>query len=157
MANPRRNGLTSVADQTEEQRGGPGSILSRQSADHRALDDLMRAHDAATDPDERGQVLAELGERALRHAFAEETVLFPAYRRHLPGAGSGDELTAHIEGDHQEVNDLLRDLQRTDPAPTATTRRWPGRSRPSATTRTTRRTTCCPASSRWPTTTSCEP
>ena len=113
MANPRRNGLTSVADQTEEQRGGPGSILSRQSADHRALDDLMRAHDAATDPDERGRVLAELGERALRHAFAEETVLFPAYRRHLPGAG--DELTAHIEGDHQEVNDLLRDLQRTDP------------------------------------------
>ena len=113
MADQRPNGLTSVADQTEEQRGGPGSILSRQSADHAELDRLMRAYDGANGPDERAALVAELGERALRHAFAEETVLFPAYRRHLPG--DRDELTAHIEGDHQQVNQLLEELQDADP------------------------------------------
>ena len=113
MTNPRHNGLTSVADQSEEERGGPGSILSRQSRDHADLDALMHAYDAEGDAAARGRIVAELGERALRHAFAEETVLFPAYRRYL--AGQDDELTAHIEGDHQQVNDLLEELQRADP------------------------------------------
>ena len=40
-------------------------------------------------------------------------MLFPAYRRHFPDGG--DDLTAHIEGDHQVVNDLLQELQRADP------------------------------------------
>jgi hemerythrin superfamily protein len=102
-----------VADQTEDERGGPSSILSRQSADHRVLDDLMRAYDDEPDAGARGRIVAELGDRALRHAFAEEVVLFPAYRKHFPD--SGDALTAHIEGDHQQVNDLLKDLQRADP------------------------------------------
>ncbi|GAB7192257.1 hemerythrin domain-containing protein [Kineococcus sp. NUM-3379] len=115
MTNPRHNGLTSVADQSEDQRGGPGSILSRQSADHRHLDELMQAYDAEPDAGERGRIVAELSERALRHAFAEETVLFPAYRRFLPGAGGDDELTRHIEGDHQRINELLEDLQHADP------------------------------------------
>lgn len=153
MTNPRRNGLTSVADQSEEERGGPGSILSRQSADHAELDALMLAREAEPDVDTRGRIVAELAERALRHAFAEETVLFPAYRRHLPG--DRDELSAHIEGDHQQVNDLLQDLQRADP-------RSPGYDgevrrvfeviRHDAT---TRRTTCCLGCSRWPAPGSC--
>lgn len=113
MATSRRDELTSVADQTEEQRGGPASILSRQSADHADLDALMHAYEAEADADARGRVVAELSERALRHAFAEETVLFPAYRRHLPG--DHDDLTAHIQGDHQQVNEMLVDLQRADP------------------------------------------
>ncbi|TNM69196.1 hemerythrin domain-containing protein [Streptomyces sp. NP160] len=110
---PRKSWLVPVPDQSERQRGGPGSIVDRQSADHRALDELMRAYDDEPDPDARGRIVAELGERALRHAFAEEVVLFPAYRKHFPDAG--DELTAHIEGDHQQVNDLLHALQRADP------------------------------------------
>ena len=113
MTNPRQNGLTSVADQSESERGGPGSILSRQSADHADFDALMHAYDAEPDADARGRIVAELSERALRHAFAEETVLFPAYRKHLPG--DRDELTTHIEGDHQQINEMLKDLQRADP------------------------------------------
>ncbi|WP_432522869.1 hemerythrin domain-containing protein [Kineococcus sp. SYSU DK006] len=114
MTNPRHDGLRSVADQSEEERGGPGSILSRQSRDHAELDALMRSYDAAGSPAERGRIVAQVGERALRHAFAEETVLFPAYRKFL--AGDDDELTRHIEGDHQSVNDALEQLQRADPS-----------------------------------------
>jgi len=107
-----REQLTSVAEQTEAQRGGRRSILSRQSHDHADLDALMHAYDGEPDAGRRGEVVAELAERALRHAFAEETVLFPAYRRHLPADA---DLTAHIEGDHQAVNELLQRLQTADP------------------------------------------
>jgi hemerythrin superfamily protein len=54
-----------------------------------------------------------VADRALRHAFAEETVLFPAYRQYLPS--SGDVVTAHIESEHQAVNDSLKRLQDIDP------------------------------------------
>jgi hemerythrin superfamily protein len=103
----------SVAEQSEAERGGERSILSRQSSDHSDLQELMLAHDAATDPARRGALLAEVADRALRHAFAEETVLFPAYRQYLPS--SGDVVTAHIESEHQAVNDSLKRLQDIDP------------------------------------------
>jgi len=106
-------GLRSTADQTEEQRGGPRSILSRQSDDHAVLHRLMLDYDDADSASARSEIVTEVAERALRHAFAEETVLFPAYRQHLPE--HGDELTAHIEGEHQEINELLEDLQDADP------------------------------------------
>ena len=104
----------SVAEQSEFERGGERSILSRQSADHSDLQDLMVAHEQERDSARRGELLAELADRALRHAFAEETVLFPAYRRHL--AASGDVVSAHIESEHQAVNDSLQRLQDIDPA-----------------------------------------
>jgi hemerythrin superfamily protein len=107
-------GLRSAADQTEQQRGGARSILSRQSDDHAALHRLMLDYEDGTDPAARGRIVAELAERALRHAFAEETVLFPAYRKHLPD--HADELTAHIEGEHQQINELLEQLQGADPS-----------------------------------------
>lgn len=113
MTPPSPHGLRSVADQDDRTRGGPGSILSRQSRDHAELHRLMRAYDAAPDPDERRRLVGRLAERSLRHAFAEETVLFPAYRTYLPD--DGDSLTAHIEGEHQEINELLERLQDTDP------------------------------------------
>ena len=108
------HGLRSAADQTEEQRGGARSILSRQSDDHAIVHRLMLDYDDATTPAARGEIVAKVSERALRHAFAEETVLFPAYRQHLPE--QEDELTAHIEGEHQQVNELLEQLQSADPS-----------------------------------------
>lgn len=108
-----RHATASVAEQSEEERGGPDSILSRQSRDHADLDALMTAYDRTADAGERARIVAELADRALRHAFAEETVLFPAYRRYL---GDDEQLTAHIEGDHQFVNDALQQLQSADPA-----------------------------------------
>src|SRR3954453_16327688 len=110
----RAPGLVSVADQSERERGGRRSILSRQSRDHRDLQNLMVAYEYTSSPKRRAKIVDHLAERALRHAFAEETVLFPAYRKHL--GDSGDELTAHIEGEHQEVYDLLVQLQSLKPS-----------------------------------------
>jgi hemerythrin superfamily protein len=106
-------GLRSAADQTEEQRGGARSILSRQSDDHAVLDRLMLDYDDESNPTARYEIVVQLSERASRHAFAEETVLFPAFRQHLPDLD--DELTAHIEGEHQQLNELLEELHGANP------------------------------------------
>ncbi len=102
-----------VMDHTEAQLGGPGSILLRQRDDHAELDRLMHEYETAADCDTRNRLLEEISERALRHAFAEETVLFPACRRLL--SDSADVLTAHIEGEHQAINDLLAELPEMQP------------------------------------------
>ncbi|NHC13306.1 hemerythrin domain-containing protein [Motilibacter deserti] len=109
----RAPGLPSVAVQSERQRGGRGSILSRQSRDHAVLQSLMLAYEHTPSVRKRAKIVDTLAERALRHAFAEETVLFPAYRKYL--GEQADELSAHIEGEHQAVNEMLVELQSLDP------------------------------------------
>lgn len=66
----------SLADQTEEQLGGPRSVLSRQKRDHVELDRLITAADGAAGP-AREAVLNELCRLVFPHAFAEEDVLLP--------------------------------------------------------------------------------
>jgi hypothetical protein len=103
----------SIAQQDEQELGGQGSVLCRQRRDHAAIQEIMLAYaDAHADPD-RARAVDRLTDRALRHAFAEETVLFPAVRRYVPDRG--EELTAHIEGEHQEVNELLAGLRTMRP------------------------------------------
>ncbi|WP_214401554.1 hemerythrin domain-containing protein [Pseudonocardia lacus] len=100
----------SIADQSVEQLGGRMSILTRQRADHERLDRLMaRARETLDSPDERehARALRALARLVFTHAFAEEAVLFPAARRVLP---EGDPLTLRIESDHQEVDDVVSDL-----------------------------------------------
>lgn len=103
---------TSVTHQTREQQGGEGSIVARQQADHHDLEVLMRAYEAGLPVADRPEHLRELCRVALQHAFAEETVLFPAARRLLP---EGDPLTGEIEGDHQEINEQLVAVADLDP------------------------------------------
>ena len=47
------------------------------------------------------------------HAFAEESVLWPELRRVLP---DGEELTLHVEQEHQEVNELWARLETLAPS-----------------------------------------
>jgi hemerythrin superfamily protein len=106
--------VATIADQTVEQLGGRTSILARQRADHARLDRLMQR---ARDTEKQGGVAHQVALRAVArlvftHAFAEESVLFPAARRVLP---EGDPLTLRIETDHQEVDELVSRLDRSSP------------------------------------------
>ncbi|MFD4995601.1 hemerythrin domain-containing protein [Streptomyces buecherae] len=101
-----------IADQTVEQLGGEGSVLVRQRRDHAEMDRLMGRHQALRDGAERERVLRELVRLVFSHAFAEETVLWPAVRR---AAADGEELTSRVEEEHQEINDLVTDVERLDP------------------------------------------
>lgn len=66
--------MTSLADQTTRQLGGPHSVLSRQKRDHVELDRLLHAIDAA-DGAQRQELLTRLCRLVFPHAFAEESVL----------------------------------------------------------------------------------
>ncbi|MGY1641072.1 hemerythrin domain-containing protein [Geodermatophilus sp. SYSU D00703] len=97
----------SIADQTDEELGGPGSVLTRQRRDHVELDRLLRQLDGTTGR-EQEEVLARIDRLVFSHAFAEETVLWPALRRVLP---DGDALTLRVEEEHQEVNELVTEIE----------------------------------------------
>jgi hemerythrin superfamily protein len=97
----------SLADQTESELGGPGSVLSRQRRDHVQLDQLLHELDGTTGRAQE-EVLMRIDRLVFSHAFAEEAVLWPAVRRVLP---DGEELTLRIEEEHQEVNELVSALE----------------------------------------------
>lgn len=102
----------SVAAQNFEELGGRESILVEQRLDHAVLDQLMTEAERAPDAWALAEAVAELSQRALRHAFAEETVLFPACRKHL--GDEGEAWTADVEAKHQEINELLQQISGSD-------------------------------------------
>jgi hemerythrin superfamily protein len=97
----------SIADQTVEELGGPGSVLARQRRDHIDLDRLLADLEGTTGP-EQEEVLTRIDRLVFSHAFAEETVLWPVLRRVLP---DGDALTLRVEEEHQEVNELVTEIE----------------------------------------------
>ena len=103
----------SVAEQTVEQLGGPRSVLARQRADHALLEQLLHEAAAASGP-EQDESLTRLARLVFPHAYAEETVLWPVVRATLP---DGERITLRNEQEHQEINALFSDLDRTPPGP----------------------------------------
>lgn len=101
--------LRSLADQTDAELGGPGSVFVRQRRDHERLDVLLRRIDA-TDGAEQDEALQDMCRLVFPHAFAEEAVLWPAVRRALP---DGEELTTHVEQEHQEINEIVAAVDRS--------------------------------------------
>jgi hemerythrin superfamily protein len=97
----------SIADQTIDELGGRGSVLVRQRNDHLELDRLLHELDGTTGT-EQERVLRRIDRLVFSHAFAEETVLWPVIRRVLP---DGDALTLQVEEEHQEVNELVTELE----------------------------------------------
>lgn len=103
----------SIARQSVEELGGYGSVLARQRRDHAELDRLMSLYESgAGSREERLRTLKAVVRLTFSHAFAEETVLWSALRRLVP---DGQELTARVEAEHQRINDLVAELERTDP------------------------------------------
>ncbi|CAL9616237.1 hemerythrin domain-containing protein [Streptomyces griseomycini] len=101
-----------IKDQTVEQLGGRSSVLARQRREHVEMDRLMDQYRALDDGPRREQVLKQVVQLVFSHAFAEETVLWPAVRRSVP---DGEELTARVEEEHQQINDLVADIERLPP------------------------------------------
>ena len=97
----------SIADQTVTELGGPGSVFVRQREDHEQLDRLLTELEGTTGT-EQERVLRRIDRLVFSHAFAEETVLWPVVRRVLP---DGEALTLQVEEEHQEVNELVSELE----------------------------------------------
>lgn len=105
---PPETSPRSIADEPERALGGPGSVFVRQRRDHRRLDALLDRIERTTGH-EQDAVLQETYRLVFPHAFAEEAVLWPVMRRVLP---DGERLTLEVEQEHQEINELLADVDR---------------------------------------------
>jgi hypothetical protein len=101
----------SIADQTIEELGGPRSVLARQRRDHAELDRLLERCRSTTGPEQQ-QALRATWQLVFPHAFAEESVLWPALRR---AASDGEVLTLRVEEEHQEINQLVTEIERMQP------------------------------------------
>ncbi|MER7109487.1 hemerythrin domain-containing protein [Streptomyces sp. NPDC000229] len=103
----------SIKEQGIEELGGNASVLVRQRRDHAELDRLMRLYESGGGSgEERHKTFKAIVQLTFSHAFAEETVLWPALRRLAP---DGDELTAKVENEHQQINDLVTEMERIGP------------------------------------------
>jgi len=103
--------MRSLAEQTTEQLGGRFSVLTRQKHDHIKLDRLLASLPGSAGEQEQASLNA-ICRLVFSHAFAEEAVLWPALRRALP---DGEELTARVEREHQEVTELVARLDAAEP------------------------------------------
>jgi hemerythrin superfamily protein len=103
--------MKSIADQDDAALGGAMSILVRQKRDHVRLDELLHELGRTTGGDQQRDVLNRINRLVFPHAFAEEAVLWPTLRRLLP---DGEQLTLQVEREHQEVNELVVALEKTD-------------------------------------------
>ncbi len=99
--------MRSIAEQTEDELGGPGSLLVRQRRDHTELDRLLDRL-PRTSGREQDEVLTRLWRLVFPHAYAEETVVWPVVRRALP---DGEALTLRLEQEHQEINELATRIE----------------------------------------------
>jgi hemerythrin superfamily protein len=107
----QRTTVRSTADDSVTDLAGRGSVLARQKRDHVELNRLLEQVQRTRD-DEQGEVLTQMWRLVFRHAYAEETVLWPAMRATLP---DGDALTLHVEQEHQEINELAAALDHPEP------------------------------------------
>jgi hypothetical protein len=101
------NHLMSLANQSVDELGGPHSVLVRQKRDHVELDRLITAVDESHGA-QRREISNRLCRLVFPHAFAEESVLWPAIRRWVP---EGARLTLEIEREHQQINELFAQLE----------------------------------------------
>ncbi|WP_110241132.1 hemerythrin domain-containing protein [Nocardioides gilvus] len=110
--------MRSLADQVETQLGSDWSLLVRQKRDHQLLVVLLERLSRDPGPDQ-DEVLREVCRVVFPHAFADESVLWPAVRKHLP---YGETLVQQMDEERREVNELAGRLQDEDLEPTERSR-----------------------------------
>lgn len=103
--------MRTIADQSIDDLGGPGSALERQRRDHVELDRLLERC-ANSEGQELEEALNQTWRLVFSLAFAEEAVLWPAVRRVLD---DGESLTRQVEQEHQQINELVLALERSGP------------------------------------------
>ena len=82
-------------------------------ADHEKVEHLFDEIERAQTPDQRRGLVAQLDAELTRHTRAEEEVLYPFLRRHLP---DGERLMNEAEHEHDEAKQALVDVVTYDPS-----------------------------------------
>jgi len=80
--------------------------------DHQTVEQLFARFEGVEDTDEKGPIVDEIIQELSIHATIEEEVFYPAVRE-----ATGDEgLVEHSLEEHQEVKELLAELEKMSPS-----------------------------------------
>jgi hemerythrin superfamily protein len=84
------------------------------TSDHRKVDALFEEYESLNggEPERKRQLIDEMIHELSVHAAIEEEILYPYLRREVQG---GAELADEGIQEHQEIKELLADLERLDP------------------------------------------
>jgi hemerythrin superfamily protein len=88
-------------------------VVSVLMHDHREVEEMFEQLERATDAQERRHLADQVTIELIRHAIAEEMYLYPVARQHIP---DGDAIADKEIADHSEVEKLLKELEKADPA-----------------------------------------
>lgn len=91
----------------------PRDIIDLLTEDHRTIGQLARQLEDTEQPADIRDLYLKLVEDLAAHEAAEQVVVFPAVRASLPDVES----EAHARlGEHEEINELLAEMQTLAPA-----------------------------------------
>ena len=88
-------------------------VIAELIIDHREVDEMLTKLQGDTlSPEERQDTMEQVIAELIRHAVAEESYLYPAVEDRVPG---GKQIADKERADHQEVEELLKQLEGEDP------------------------------------------
>ena len=88
-------------------------VIAELIVDHREVDEMLtKLQGDELSPEDRQDGMEHVIAELVRHAIAEESYLYPAIEDRVP---NGKVIAAKERADHQEVEELLKQLEGEDP------------------------------------------
>ena len=87
-------------------------VIAELMVDHREVEELFAKIESEQSPEDRQETFEQIIAELVRHSIAEESWLYPAVEDKLP---NGKEIADKERADHQEVEELLKELEGEDP------------------------------------------
>lgn len=88
-------------------------VVDILTLDHREMEDLLEQIQRSPGADLRRDLTDTLIAEVMRHAVAEEMYVYPAMEKHIP---RGKEEADHDRDEHQEIVQVMKELEGTDAA-----------------------------------------
>lgn len=85
-------------------------VVDLLTTDHHEVLDLIDVIETQQDPDRKRDTADTVIAELVRHSVAEEMFVYPAIRRHFD---DGDEVVEHDVQEHQELEETMKQLERT--------------------------------------------
>ena len=87
-------------------------VIAELMVDHREVEELFTEIEGEQSAEDRQDTFEQIITELVRHSIAEESWLYPAVEDKLPG---GKEIADKERADHQQVEELLKELEGQDP------------------------------------------
>jgi hemerythrin superfamily protein len=87
-------------------------VIAELMVDHREVDEMLATLAGDLSPEDRQDTMERVIAELVRHSVAEESYLYPAVEERVP---NGKQIADKERADHQEVEELLKQLEGEDP------------------------------------------